>query len=62
MGLYEAALASFDEALKLKPDLVEGWNNRTHVLHAMHRNAEALLSVEKALAIHFAKPYRNRVR
>ena len=51
VGLYEDALRSFDEALKLKPDYVEALNNKANLLHTLHRHHEALACLEQAIAL-----------
>ncbi|MBW4574490.1 MAG: tetratricopeptide repeat protein, partial [Aphanothece sp. CMT-3BRIN-NPC111] len=46
---YAAALASYDQALKFKPDLHEAWYNRGIVLGNLGRYEEALASYDQAL-------------
>lgn len=46
----EEALASFDAALALKPDLVSALNNRGVALRDLDRPEETLASFERALA------------
>ncbi|MEH2411539.1 tetratricopeptide repeat protein, partial [Nostoc sp.] len=46
---YEAALTSYDQALKFKPDYHEAWNNRGIALHDLERNEEAIASYDQAL-------------
>ncbi len=48
VGLYEEALKSFDEALRLKADYVEALNNKANLLHTLHRHHEALVCLEQA--------------
>jgi tetratricopeptide (TPR) repeat protein len=45
----EDAIASFDKALELKPDLHEAWNNRGNALNDLGRWEEAIASYDKAL-------------
>lgn len=51
VGLYEDALRSFDEALRLKADYVEALNNKANLLHTLHRHHEALACLEQAIAL-----------
>ncbi|MHC5934511.1 tetratricopeptide repeat protein [Nostoc sp.] len=46
---YEAAIASYDQALKLKPDYHQAWYNRGDALGNLGRNEEAIASYDKAL-------------
>ncbi|MHC5829823.1 MAG: tetratricopeptide repeat protein, partial [Nostoc sp.] len=47
---YEAAIASYDQALKIKPDYHEAWCNRGIALVGyLGRNEEAILSFDQAL-------------
>ncbi|MEH1944671.1 MAG: tetratricopeptide repeat protein, partial [Nostoc sp.] len=46
---YEPAIASYDQALKFKPDLHEAWNNRGVALKDLGRNEEAIASYDQAL-------------
>ncbi|NEU79657.1 tetratricopeptide repeat protein [Nostoc sp. UIC 10630] len=48
---YEAAIASYDQALKFKPDLHQAWNNRGIALRNLERNEEAIASFDKVLEI-----------
>ena len=50
-GQYEQALATYDKALAIKPDLVEVLYNRGNALLALKRDEEALVSYDKALAV-----------
>jgi tetratricopeptide (TPR) repeat protein len=45
----EDAIASYDKALELKPDLHEAWNNRGNALNDLGRWEEAIASYDKAL-------------
>jgi tetratricopeptide (TPR) repeat protein len=44
------ALANYDQALAVKPDFPEAWNNRGNALAALKRLDEALSSYERVLA------------
>jgi tetratricopeptide (TPR) repeat protein len=46
---YEAAVASYDQALKIKPDLHQAWNNRGIALLNLGRFEEAFASYDQAL-------------
>lgn len=48
---YEDALASCDEALRIRPDLAEALGNRGVALEGLERHEEAVASYDKALAI-----------
>jgi tetratricopeptide (TPR) repeat protein len=48
---YENAIASYDEALKIKPDKHEAWNNRGTTLFNLGRLEEAIASYDEALKI-----------
>jgi tetratricopeptide (TPR) repeat protein len=48
---YAKALASYDKALEIKPDLHEAWNNLGYALGNLGRLEEALASYDKALEI-----------
>ena len=48
---YEVALASFDQALKIKPDDHEAWNSRGIALRKLGRLEEAISSYDQALKI-----------
>ena len=51
MTAYERALASYDEAIALKPDYAEAHYSRGGVLMELKRPEEALASFDRALAI-----------
>jgi tetratricopeptide (TPR) repeat protein len=54
--MAEAAVASFSEVIRLKPDFAEGWNKRATVLYFLGRNEESLsdcLEVLKRNPEHF---------
>ncbi|MEH2015266.1 tetratricopeptide repeat protein [Nostoc sp.] len=48
---FEAAIASYDKALKIKPDYYEAWYDRGNALRKLGRYKEALVSYDKALKI-----------
>ncbi|WP_375492208.1 tetratricopeptide repeat protein, partial [uncultured Nostoc sp.] len=48
---YEEAIASYDQALKFKPDYHEAWNNRGNALRKLGRFEEAIASYDQALEI-----------
>jgi len=48
---YEAAIASYDQGLKFKPDSHEAWNNRGVALGNLGRLEEAIVSYDQALKI-----------
>src|SRR5580704_13798791 len=51
LGRNDDALASFDRAIALAPDLAPAYANRADVLSKIGRNAEALDSYDRALAL-----------
>lgn len=58
----EEALASYDDALRLRPDFAEALSNRGAALKDLRRYEEALASYDRALAIRpdFADAWSNR--
>src|SRR5437899_2769054 len=58
----EDAVASYDQAIALRPGLAEAFNNRGNALQELKRFEEALASYEKAVAIKpdFAEAWNNR--
>ena len=48
---YEAAIASYDQALKIKPDDQEAWYNRGYALGNLERLEAAITSYDQALKI-----------
>jgi tetratricopeptide (TPR) repeat protein len=50
-GDYEEAIASYAQALKIKPDDHQAWNNRGILLFNLGRLEEAIASYDKALKI-----------
>jgi len=59
---YESALASYDQAIALKPDYAEAYANRGNTLHELQRYDDALLSCDQAIAINplLEVAYNNR--
>ncbi len=49
LGRFEEAIASYDEALKFKPDYNRAWNNRGIALGNLGRFEEAIASNNQAL-------------
>ncbi len=48
---YEGAIASYDEALEIKPDSHEAWNNQGSALGKLEKYEEAIASYDRALEI-----------
>ena len=48
---YEAAIASYDEALKYKPDSAKVWGNRSTALRNLRRYEDAIDSYDQALKL-----------
>ncbi|HEY9865895.1 MAG TPA: tetratricopeptide repeat protein [Candidatus Obscuribacterales bacterium] len=61
-GDLDAAIESYDQALKIKPDLAEVWNNRGVALTRLQRYHEAIVSYESAIQLryHYADAWNNR--
>lgn len=59
---FEEAVASYDLALQLQPDLADTWNNRGVVLTRLQRYSEAIASYERATEIRpeYADAWNNR--
>src|SRR5262249_13479008 len=59
---FDEALASYDQAIALKPDYPEAFSNRGNALKKLKRFDEALASYDKALALKpdFADGYTSR--
>jgi tetratricopeptide (TPR) repeat protein len=51
IGKNKEAIAAFDEAIAMKTDYFEAWNNRGKVFNQMGRHSEALASFEMALTL-----------
>jgi len=62
MGRNEEAVATFDKALALKPDLAVGYNNRGNALLKLERYDEALAGYDKAVALKpdYVDAHKNR--
>ncbi len=59
---YEEAISSYDQALQIKPDFHEAWNNRGSALNDLRRSEEAISSYDQALQIKpdFHQVWNNR--
>jgi len=59
---YQDAIAAYDQALQIQPDLADTWNNRGVVLTRMQRYPEAITSYEKATTIrpNYPDAWNNR--
>lgn len=59
---YEDAIAAYNLALQIQPDLADTWNNRGVVLTRMQRYPEAIASYEQATAIrpNYPDAWNNR--
>ena len=59
---YEDAIAAYNQALQIQPDLADTWNNRGVVLTRMQRYPEAIASYEQATTIRPTYPdaWNNR--
>lgn len=59
---YEDAIAAYDRALQIQPDLADTWNNRGVVLTRMQRYPEAIASYEQATTIrpNYPDAWNNR--
>ncbi len=62
LGREEEAISSYDQAIAIKPDKYNAWNNRGDVLQALGRNDEALDSYDRAIAINpdYRFPHKGR--
>ncbi len=54
---YEAAIDSYDQALRMRPDSTSALVNRSNALRALKRTREALRDVEAALRVDPSYPY-----
>lgn len=55
-GRFEAALATYSEIVRRRPDFAEGWNKRATVLFLMGRHVQSLHDCDEVLArnrLHF---------
>ncbi len=61
-GDFEGAIASYDKALEITPDLNEVWFNRGNALSKLGRLEEAIASYDKAIEINpnFHEAWHNR--
>ncbi|MEG4146114.1 tetratricopeptide repeat protein [Microcoleus sp. Pol12B5] len=59
---YQDAIAAYDQALQIQPDLADTWNNRGVVLTRMQRYPEAIASYEQATTIrpNYPDAWNNR--
>lgn len=59
---YEDAIAAYNQALQIQPDLADTWNNRGVVLTRMQRYSEAIASYEQATTIrpNYPDAWNNR--
>jgi serine/threonine protein kinase len=48
---YDEAVAAFDRALEIQPDLVDAWNGKGTALLKSNRYAEAIAAFDKAIAL-----------
>jgi len=62
LSRHDDALASFDQALAIKPDFADALNNRGNALQGLQRHAEALDSYDRALTVRpdYAEALSNR--
>jgi len=51
LGKNKEAITAFDEAIAMKTDYFEAWNNRGKVFNQMGRHSDALASYEKAITL-----------
>ena len=61
-GDFEGAIASYDQALEMRPDLHEAWFNRANALSNLGRFEEAIVSYDKAIEFKpdFHEAWNNR--
>ncbi len=62
LGRYEEALACYDRALAVNPQLAEAWSNKGGALHRLGRYEEALACCDRALALNpqYASAWSNK--
>jgi tetratricopeptide (TPR) repeat protein len=62
LGKQHTALASYERALKLRPDYAEALSNRGNILHELKRFEEALASYDRAVELrpNYAEALFNR--
>jgi protein O-GlcNAc transferase len=51
LGRYQDALAAYDKAIAIKPDLVDAFYNRANVLKSLQRHDDALSGYERTIAL-----------
>jgi Flp pilus assembly protein TadD len=51
LGRYEQAIASFDKAVKIKPDDHSAWYNKGIALEKLGRYEQAIASFDKAVKL-----------
>jgi tetratricopeptide (TPR) repeat protein len=57
LGIFDKALADYDEALRIKPDFPLALNNRAWAYYKLGRPGEGLGDVQKALKLSPGSPY-----
>ncbi len=57
LGMFDKALADYDEALRIKPDFPLALNNRAWAYYKLGRPGEGLGDVQKALELSPGSPY-----
>ncbi len=62
MGRFEAAIETYDKAIKLKPDLAEAYNNKAVALRNLRKYDEAVKAYDKAIELEpdYADAYYNK--
>jgi Tfp pilus assembly protein PilF len=51
LGRFEEAIADFDEAIKLNPNIAKFWSNKGQALGMLGRNDEALVAYNRAIEL-----------
>jgi tetratricopeptide (TPR) repeat protein len=61
-GVYEAAIASYDKAIKIDQNYISAWNNKGIALGELSRFAESIACFEEAIRINssFAEGWNNK--
>ena len=57
LGMFDKALADYDEALKIRPDYPLALNNRAWAYYKLGRPSEGVQDVERALQLAPASPF-----
>lgn len=57
LGMFDKALADYDEALKIKPDFPLALNNRAWAYYKLGRPSDGVADIEKALQLSPGSPY-----